>query len=131
MTTRSSIWETTISTSPPSSASDEVARRLHAVRERIRRAGGDPARVRVLGVTKGFGPDAVRAAQGAGLGEVGENYAAELVTKAAELGGDPGVAWHFLGAIQRMRVVMSPRGRESRAIAVEPAAAVGQPEPLS
>ena len=104
MTTRSSTWETTISTSPPSSASDEVARRLHAVRDRIRRAGGDPARVRVLGVTKGFGPEAVRAALGAGLPEVGENYAAELVTKAAELGGDPGVAWHFLGAIQRNKV---------------------------
>ena len=40
--TRSSTWETTISTSPPSSASDEVARRLLAVRERIERAGGDP-----------------------------------------------------------------------------------------
>ncbi len=30
-----------------------------AVRERIERAGGDPARVRVIGVTKGFGPEAV------------------------------------------------------------------------
>ena len=59
--TRSSTWETTISTSPPSSASDDVARRLLAVRERIERAGGEPSRVRVVGVTKGFGPDAVQA----------------------------------------------------------------------
>ncbi len=78
---------TTISTSPPSSASDEVARRLTAVRSRIERAGGDPARIRVVGVTKGFGPEAVRAASGAGLRDLGENYAAELVAKAAAVAG--------------------------------------------
>ena len=51
---RSSTWETTISTSPPSSASDEVARSLQAVRERIERAGGDRDRVRVIGGDQGF-----------------------------------------------------------------------------
>ena len=98
---------TTISTSPPSSASDEVARRLTAVRRRIERAGGDPARVRVIGVTKGFGPDTVRAAYDAGLRDLGENYAAELVAKAAATAvgqaEDP-VVWHFLGALQRNKV---------------------------
>ena len=97
-------WETTISTSPPSSASDEVARRLLAVRERISRAGGDPARVRVIGVTKGFGPEAVTAARAAGLVDLGENYAAELVTKAAAASDTPGVVWHFLGTVQRNKV---------------------------
>jgi len=95
---------TTISTSPPSSASDEVARRLLAVRQRIERAGGDPARVRVVGVTKGFGPDAVRAAREAGLGDLGENYAAELVAKAPA--ADDAVVWHFLGAVQRNKVAL-------------------------
>ena len=98
---------TTISTSPPSSASDEVARRLTAVRTRIERAGGDPARVRVVGVTKGFGPDTVRAAHDAGLRDLGENYAAELVAKAAATASgqaeDP-VVWHFLGTVQRNKV---------------------------
>jgi pyridoxal phosphate enzyme (YggS family) len=94
---------TTISTSPPSFASDEVARRLGTVRERIAQAGGDPARVRVVGVTKGFGPEAVRAARAAGLGDLGENYAAELVAKAEE-GAASGVAWHFLGTVQRNKV---------------------------
>ena len=93
---------TTISTSPPSCASDDVARRLNAVRQRIERAGGDPARVRVVGVTKGFGPDAVRAARRAGLRDLGENYATELVTKAAVV--DDAVVWHFLGAVQRNKV---------------------------
>ena len=104
MRTKSWTWETTISTSPPSSASDEVARRLLAVRQRIERAGGDPLRVRVVGVTKGFGPAAVSAARQAGLTDLGENYAAELVEKAAADSDDAGVVWHFLGAVQRNKV---------------------------
>src|SRR6516165_679942 len=74
----SSTLATTISTSHPSFASDDVARRLAAVRLRIERAGGDPSSVRVVGVTKGFGADAVHAAVEAGLVDIGENYAAEL-----------------------------------------------------
>ena len=37
---------------------------------------------------------------------VGENYADELVAKAAAVADDPGPApeWHFLGAIQRNKV---------------------------
>jgi PLP dependent protein len=92
---------TTISTCPPSSANDEVAARLAAVRERISRAGGDPKRVRVLAVTKGFGAEAVLAARTAGLTDIGENYAAELAQKAP---GPPGTQWHFLGAVQRNKV---------------------------
>jgi uncharacterized pyridoxal phosphate-containing UPF0001 family protein len=98
---------TTISTSPPSSASDEVAQRLRAVRARIEEAGGDVSRVRIVGVTKGFGPYAVRAARTAGLVDIGENYANELVAKAADVEADASPAmlsWHFLGAIQRNKV---------------------------
>jgi PLP dependent protein len=60
--------------------------------------------VRVVGVTKGFGPHAVHAARRAGLTDLGENYAAELVAKAAADSDDPGVVWHFLGAVQRNKV---------------------------
>lgn len=97
----SSTSVTTISTCPPSSGNDEVAARLAVVRTRIIRAGGDPDRVRVIAVTKGFGPDAVAAAHAAGLTDVGENYAAELGAKAP---GPPGMQWHFLGAVQRNKV---------------------------
>jgi len=97
---------TTISTCPPSSGNDEVASRLAAVRARISRAGGDPDRVRVLAVTKGFGPEAVAAARAAGVIDIGENYAAELQAKAP---GPPGTQWHFLGAVQRNKVgVLAP-----------------------
>lgn len=97
---------TTISTSPPSSANGGVAERLHSVRLRIEQAGGDPSAVRVVAVTKGFGPEAVDAARAAGLSDVGENYAGELVAKAAasEVVSSPPLRWHFLGAIQRNKV---------------------------
>ncbi len=91
---------TTISTSPLSFA-DDVAARLTAVRLRITNAGGDPDRVRVVAVTKGFGPEAVAAARAVGLADIGENYAAELEGKAPGLDG---TVWHFLGAIQRNKV---------------------------
>ena len=107
---------TTISTSPPSSANPHgdlpaaraVAQRLVRVRQRIEEAGGDPERVRIIGVTKGFEPPVVGVARAAGLRDLGENYAAELVAKAASEGERAGtsesVAWHFLGAVQRNKV---------------------------
>lgn len=59
----------------------------------------------MVAVTKGFGPDAVTAAVAAGLADVGENYAQELVAKAAALPDLPrSVRWHFLGAVQRNKV---------------------------
>jgi PLP dependent protein len=71
------------------------------VRRRIALAGGDVDRVRVIAVTKGFGPEAVIAARAVGLTDMGENYAPELVAKAP---GPPGTSWHFLGAVQRNKV---------------------------
>ena len=84
-----------------------VATRLATVTERIERAGGDPHRVKVLAVTKGFGVDAVLAARAVGLAEVGENYAHELESKravfdAAPIG--PPLRWHFLGALQTNKI---------------------------
>jgi PLP dependent protein len=80
--------------------------RLAGIRSRIEAASPDPARVTLVAVTKGFGPEAVRTALAAGLGVVGENYADELVAKFAVVGDDPGTApeWHFLGTIQRNKV---------------------------
>ena len=84
----------------------EVADRLGALRDRLSRAGGD--HVRVVAVTKGFGPDAVAAAMAAGLADVGENYAQELLAKAGDLSAPPGAAlqprWHFIGRLQRNKI---------------------------
>jgi pyridoxal phosphate enzyme (YggS family) len=81
-----------------------VAGPLAEVRDRIDRAGGGRP-VRILAVTKGFGPDAVEAALAAGLEAVGENYAQELLGKAEQL-AERGVrpCWHFLGRLQRNKV---------------------------
>jgi pyridoxal phosphate enzyme (YggS family) len=89
----------------PSIDPGDVEARLADVRARIAAAAGDRD-VRVLAVTKGFGPDAVVAAQACGLLDVGENYAQELVAKAAAVGDTAGAAvrWHFLGRLQRNKV---------------------------
>ncbi len=86
--------------------SDQVRSRLAAVRNRIVDAGGNPHRITIVAVTKGFDLVAVRAALRAGLPDVGENYAAELTGKAGELNGSGDIEprWHFIGAVQRRRV---------------------------
>jgi pyridoxal phosphate enzyme (YggS family) len=80
----------------------DVAERLAEVRERIAKAGASSLAVRVVAVTKGFGPDAVEAAVGAGLADIGENYAQELLSKLSS--APPGVRWHFLGGLQRNKI---------------------------
>lgn len=91
---------------PPVPGAEELAARLGRVRRRIADAGGDPDRVAVLAVTKGFGAEAVRAAVAVGLVDVGENYAQELLAKAAEVASPPVVAprWHVIGRLQRNKV---------------------------
>jgi len=78
-----------------------VAERLEAVRARIAAAGGTD--VRVVAVTKGFGPDAIEAAVAAGCQDVGENYAQEAVTKLQAVRG-PVPRVHFIGHLQTNKV---------------------------
>jgi len=87
-----------------------VERRLLRVRERIAAAGGDDG-IRIIAVTKAFGPDAVLAAHAAGLHDVGENYAQEMAEKAASLDAEVlrDVRWHFIGGLQSNKVrVIAP-----------------------
>ena len=87
--------------SAPVSA-EAVTERLDYVRSKIAERGRDPDGVRIVAVTKGFGPEAVIAARAAGLDDVGENYAQELLSKSAA--SPAGTRWHFLGEIQRNKV---------------------------
>lgn len=84
----------------------EVTARAIVVRERIAEAGGDPSAVRLLAVTKGFGPEAPSAALAAGLGHIGESYAQELASKWPDVvtpaDVEPDV--HFIGRLQRNKV---------------------------
>lgn len=82
-----------------------VAERLALVQSRITDAGGQD--VTVLAVTKGFGSDAVSAARAAGLEDLGENYAQELLAKAEV--ANPTPRWHAIGRLQRNKVrLLSP-----------------------
>lgn len=83
-----------------------IASNLQAVRARIQRAcachGRDPATVRLLAVSKTFGPQAVTEARAAGQTAFGENYAQEGVAKIAALreAGVSGLEWHCIGPLQ-------------------------------
>jgi pyridoxal phosphate enzyme (YggS family) len=88
---------------------EEVRRRLTVVRGRIEAAGGSTDRTAILAVTKTFPAEVATVAAAVGLVDVGENYAQELVAKAAELGREPGspgeqLRWHMIGALQRNKV---------------------------
>lgn len=124
--------ETPSRTVPPPERVAEVRAALAAVVGRIESAGGDPRRVTVVGVTKGHPPETVLAALEAGLADLGENYAAELLGKADAADGAAdsvgrSARWHFLGSIQRNKVAaLAPvvsvwqtvdRPEEARAIA--------------
>ena len=83
---------------------DDVRARLRQVRERIdavERTWSHP--VAVVGVTKGFGADAIVAAVAAGCEAIGENYAQELLDKRATI-ERLGPEVHFIGRLQRNKV---------------------------
>jgi uncharacterized pyridoxal phosphate-containing UPF0001 family protein len=91
----------------PAPPVEVVAARLEALGRRVVAAGRDPATVKVVAVTKGFDVTAVGAALAAGVVDIGENYATELLAKSALLAGadgGPRPRWHYLGAVQRRRV---------------------------
>ena len=102
---------------PGSLSPAEVAARLTVVRARIAAVGVDPATVEVLAVTKGHPLEVVALARAAGLFDLGENYAQELVAKATATAAAatatalsvPGEAvaslrWHFIGRLQTNKV---------------------------
>jgi pyridoxal phosphate enzyme (YggS family) len=85
----------------------DVAAAVAAVRARIAaaatRAGRDPGSVTLVAATKMVPADRIAAALVAGVRDVGENRAQELLTKAPTLAG-ASPRWHFLGPLQRNKV---------------------------
>lgn len=83
---------------------EEVRARLSGLRDRIDGVERPwTHRVAVVGVTKGFGADAVAAAVAAGCDAIGENYAQELLDKHAAI-ERLGPEVHFIGRLQRNKV---------------------------
>lgn len=79
----------------------EVRARLANIRGRVADAGGDPDRTAIVAVTKGRGQLTAAAAVAAGLRDLGENYAQELLEKAPGL---VAARWHFIGNLQSNKV---------------------------
>jgi PLP dependent protein len=79
-----------------------LAENLQAVQERIdaaaRRAGRDPARVRLVAVTKNQPPEAIAAAFDLGMRHFGENRVEEAEPKIPGL--PPDITWHMIGHVQ-------------------------------
>lgn len=80
---------------------------LQAVQERIAAAARvvsrDPHEIKLLAVSKTFGPAAVQAAAQAGQHAFGENYLQEALDKMVALQPDlrgMEIEWHFIGPIQ-------------------------------
>ncbi len=77
---------------------------LQRVRARLQQAceaAGRPENsVRLLAVSKTFGPEAVTVALAAGQAAFGENYVQEGLEKIAALGNVAGIEWHLIGPLQ-------------------------------
>jgi pyridoxal phosphate enzyme (YggS family) len=80
-----------------------IAESIAQVRERMvaacRRAGRDPAAIRLIAVTKTVAPQAIREAYDAGLRDFGENRVQETESKRAAL-ADLTATWHLIGHLQ-------------------------------
>lgn len=80
----------------------DLPARVAEVRERIAQAvrrGGHGQEVRLVAVTKTYGPEAVIAAYEAGVADVGENRVQEALDKKAHVSVP--VRWHLIGHLQR------------------------------
>lgn len=77
-----------------------VADNVAALRTRIERAGGDPDSITIVGA-KPPTVDACREAIAAGIVDLGENRAQELLAKASDV---VGARWHFIGRLQTNKV---------------------------
>jgi pyridoxal phosphate enzyme (YggS family) len=87
----------------------DIAANVEIVRERIaraaRRAGRAPASVTLVAAAKTVPVEQVAAVVAAGVIDIGENRAQELLTKAPALAdATPQPRWHFIGALQRNKV---------------------------
>lgn len=84
------------------SIADNLSNIRGRIAEAARRAGRDPASVRLVAVSKTKTADMVEEAARGGQTIFGENYVQELVAKARQV-REP-VEWHFIGALQSNKV---------------------------
>lgn len=83
-----------------------IGENLRKVKEKIelaaRKAGRDPASVKLIAVTKTVSADVIEHAVRAGVTALGENKAQEMLFKQPLL--PPDLEWHFIGRLQTNKV---------------------------
>lgn len=86
-----------------SQIADNIARVREAIAKAAARAGREASEVRLVAVSKTKPAEMIREAIDFGQLDFGENYAQELRDKHKEIEA-PGLAWHFIGHLQRNKV---------------------------
>ena len=84
------------------SVMDNLSRVRQQIAAAALRAGRDPARVKLVAVTKGVPVEIIRQVLIPGVDGLGENRAQELLSKFEEL--PPDVEWHFIGHLHTNKV---------------------------
>jgi len=88
--------------------SNSIAKTIQTIREKIRQAalrvGRDPSSVRLVAATKTVSPANLEEAYAAGVRIFGENRLQEAQEKRRMLGPREGLAWHFIGRMQRRKI---------------------------
>lgn len=88
--------------------SNSIAERIQTILERIKlaalRVGRDPSSIRLVAATKTVSPANVEEAYAAGVRIFGENRLQEAQEKRRMLGPREGLAWHFIGRMQRRKL---------------------------
>ena len=84
-----------------------IAENIRNIRKKIAEAcivaQRDPGSVKLIAVSKTFGPEKVEEAVRAGVLDIGENYVQEIGRKRETL-ADEHVRWHFIGHLQSNKV---------------------------
>lgn len=76
---------------------EEVQARMMAAAERAKRPFSS---ITLVAVTKRWPVEVLIAARDAGMSDIGENRAEEMVEKQSSFAGDESIVWHFIGALQ-------------------------------
>lgn len=85
------------------SVAQNVARVQERIQQAAQRVGRDPTEISLVAASKTVDAARMRAAIGAGVTIVGENYVQEARQKIGQL-GQHAAEWHFIGALQRNKV---------------------------
>lgn len=91
-----------------------IADNIKLVREKIEskcvEIGRNSKEIKLIAVSKNFGPDDITAAFDSGITDFGENKAQELNSKFEVLGNK--MTWHFIGHLQKNKVKFAIRSAE-------------------